>query len=807
MSANSDNLQRSYSEQLSDLDSCLGSTFDDEAVLAEIHVAIKGLLTNNGDSEARIRAILQKRLDAGDLRPESFELVQKMLDRILTEHLSTMPAGVEAAPQNEVPHVATQVIEDNVAAPAPNPTPAPADNIQTTNNQIQVGSVLRDRFLLQQRVLGGSMGTVYKALDRRLAEAGDSNPYVAIKVLSPKLSRNGNALRALQSEAAKGRCLSHPNIVRFIDLDREGELYFIVMEWLEGKSLSTILDDSSSKNIDLNTTLDIVKQVGRALDYAHQRGVIHADIKPGNIMITPSGIVKLFDFGVARVRQKEQEGQPNIDAGELSAKTPAYSSMQVLTGETPVAADDVFSLGCLMYRLVAGYRVFGPRNAAEAAAEGMEPQKPQGLNDGQWQALKKALAYSRVPRFASPAAFVAALDGKSETSVPMPMVADEPLAVDDYDDEPKRSPWRLAVLGAILIGAVVVVMQTDILERLEEFVPAASTSSDTITDISANTTPPVQETAAVAQGADEAPAESDDVAVTGRESEVLVDDVLVEGFIAEESPQETAVDTAPAAEEIVEPEIDFAALLPPTLTVGLAATGQFVSEVDLTLREDGESATIDLVRMNNILESFSVKLEEVGFSGNRSPWEAGQYEIASDGLVTFKAGQSRVRTTISMPSDPLREPDRNVTIQIREVDNAASELAIINLKLEDDDQRVFEAGLPQDTIGFAVSQISVREGDPAAQIDVVRFKPGNTSIEVRYVSRDVTATAEEDYFPPDYSVISFRPGQRSARIFIPLGQDAEVEPDEAFMLELVSNSSQAVPDIYQRIAVMIRDDD
>lgn len=807
MSANSDNLKRSYSEQLSDLESRLGSTFDDEAVLAEIHVAIKGLLTNKGDSEARIRAILQKRFEAGDLRPESFELVQKMLERILTENVSTMPAGVEAAPRSEAPHVATQVIEDNVAPPAPAPKPTPAAAIQTSQNQLQVGSVLRDRFLLQQRVLGGSMGTVYKALDRRLAEAADPNPYVAIKVLSPKLSRNGNALRALQSEAAKGRCLSHPNIVRFIDLDREDELYFIVMEWLEGKSLSTILDDSGSKSIDLKTTLDIVKQVGQALDYAHQRGVVHADVKPGNIMITPSGTVKLFDFGVARVRQKEQEGQPSLDVAELSAKTPAYSSMQVLTGETPVALDDVFSLGCLMYRLVAGYRVFGPRNAAEAAEAGMEPQRPQGLNDNQWQALKKALSYSRVPRFASPAEFIAALDGKSGTPQATPMVADEPLVVDDYDDEAKRSPWRLAVLGTILIGAVVVVTQTDIIERLEDFVPAASTGTDPIPDASTSTTPPVDATANVVEEAEETPEASDEVAVTDQGSEVLVEEALVEDFVVEETPQEAAVETAPVEEEIEEPEIDFASLLPPTLTVGLAATGQFVSEVGLTLREDGESATIDLVRMNNILESYSVKLEEVSFSGNRSPWEAGQYEIANGGLVTFKSGQNRARTTISMPSDPLREPDRNVTIQVREVDNAASELALINLKLEDDDQRVFEAGLPQDTIGFAVSQVSVREGDPAAQIDVVRFKPGNTSIEVRYVTRDVTATAEEDYFPPDYSVISFQPGQRSARLFIPLGQDSEVETDEAFMLELVSDSPQTVPDIYQRIAVMIRDDD
>ena len=83
--------------------------------------------------------------------------------------------------------------------------------------------------------------------------------------------------------------------------------------------------------------------------------------------------------------------------------------MQVLAGEVPVAADDVFSLACLAYRLIAGYRVFGPRNATEAAEAGMEPQRLESLNKTQWHALKKALSYSRVARYASPSDFVDAL--------------------------------------------------------------------------------------------------------------------------------------------------------------------------------------------------------------------------------------------------------------------------------------------------------------------------------------------------------------------------------------------------------------
>ena len=875
MNANSDNLKRPFAEDFSELETRLRSQVDDETVLAEIHVALRGLLSNNGDSESRIREILQKRYDAGDLRPESLELVQKMLDRIRSKGASTLPVDSEPAPKEEVPYVATMVIGDE--APQ-TPTiviadEAPAEK-KATARQIQVGSVLRDRFLLQRQVLGGGTGVVYKALDQRLAEAGEADTHVAIKVLPSELSHNANALRALQQEVAKGRCLAHPNIVRFIDLDREDDLYFIVMEWLEGKSLASILDASSSKKIDLETTLDIIKQVSLALDYAHQRGVVHGDINPGNVRITLDGAVKLFDFGIARILQKEQDAQPDFDPRELGSKSPEYSSMQVLTGEDPVPADDVFSLGCLMYRLVAGYRVFGPRSAAEAASEGMEPQQPPDLSDSQWLALKKALAYSRVPRFSSPAEFLAAFGElpKSKPVQPAPpaepapaepqarlaqpappepqaqpappepqeqpappepqeqlappepqaqparlaqpepvaqpaplVVPDEPMVARNFDLEPRRSPWRLAVLGIILIGSVAVVTQPDILERVDQLIPMVTSI---IADEIIVEPPPESAAETVAAPATEAIVEdaaAEDLAEDTL-AEVAVESTAAESSVDEESPEE-AVAESTATETADEPEIDLTALLSPTLTIGLTATGRSVAEVDLTLREDSDPATIDLVRMNNMLESYSVLLEEVGFSGNRSPWEEGQYEIANDGLVTFEAGQNRARTTISMLPDTLRETDREVTILVREADNAESELARINLQLEDDDRRVFEAGLPRNTIAFTDSQVLVREADPAVQIDVVRFKPDSTSVEVSYAVRDVTATAGEDYLPPGLPIIYFGPGQRSARILIPLVQDSAPELGEVFMLELLSDASQTDPDVHRRISILIQDDD
>jgi len=154
-----------------------------------------------------------------------------------------------------------------------------------------------------------------------------------------------------------------------------------------------------------------------------------------------------------------------------------------------------------------------------------------------------------------------------------------------------------------------------------------------------------------------------------------------------------------------------------------------------------------------------------------------------------------------------REPDRVVALSVRNVDGDPATVASINLTLEDDDQRAFEAGLAVNTVGFSVNQISVREFDPAVQVDVIRYNADNTVLEVTYTLTDVTATQGQDYFAPGINEIYFGPGQRTARILVPLGQDSRVEQGEVFTLKL--DTAPAPPDsnIFSQIAVMIRDDD
>lgn len=775
MTAETDKIRDTFDDQLASFNDRLEASPDDVDMLTDIRQGIGSLLASNDGNEAEIRRVLQDRFDSGSLREETYQLVKSMLDRIVSDDRADVPSPAQdkSAPvlSSAIDEAALSEGDDAFGTTTVIPNDMPVR--ETADSRVQVGSLLRDRFLLQKKISGGSMGVVYKALDRRLAEAESDEPWVAIKVLSPQLAENAQALRALQQEATKGRCLAHTHIVRFIDLDRDDDLYFLVMEWLEGRTLASILDSADARTIDHDAAFRIVAQIADALAYAHRCGIVHADVKPGNIMILPNGDAKLFDFGVARVRQKQSESE--FDPGVLGALTPAYSSMQVLTGEKPVASDDVFSLGCLLYRLVAGHRVFGPRNAAEASQEGMTPQRPQGLSDGQWRALRRALSYARVTRFSSVEDFVAALSDPDEDTMALPS--------DTADGRPASRAGRWLVLASLLVGlAGVGQYQFRLLDPLLEsigFQPKIEKD--------------IEEPSTILPSAEES---SDGLVDDGPEEPMA--DVPIE---PEETPFVEEVEPEP------EPLIDFSSLPPADLEVvfkmGQAADRNFRAR----LREDDRPFILDFVRKDDLGLPLVLKLDEIGFSGNRSPWAARQYDLSNDGIVRFPVGQERSRIVLTMASDPLREADQISTLRLREQDSAESELAVIYVTLEDDDQRAFEGLLPVNTVGFAASQASIRETDPAVQIDVMRFNPDDSRAVVRYTVSDITATEGEDYFAPGNKSITFGPGQRSARILIPLVQDSLVEGDEAFVVEIEQSDELSNGDVFRRIVVMVRDDE
>lgn len=765
MSAESKNVRDDFAEQLARFDDKLHATVNNVEMLAEIQEGIGGLLASSGNSEAQIRRILQDRYEAGALRKETFQLVKSMLDRYVTEHLPTSStSGTKTATS---PRAANNSQGDDVfSTTAVIPTSAVAD--ESADSRVQVGSMLRDRYLLQEEIAGGSMGVVYKALDRQLAEAGGEDQWVAVKVLSPQLARNGEALRALQQEAAKGRCLVHPHIVRFFDLDREDDLYFLIMEWLEGRTLANILDSRDASSIDHDAAFRIIRQIGDALDYAHRCGIIHADVKPGNIMILPGGDAKLFDFGIARVRQKHTG--PDFDPGVLGGLTAAYSSMQVLTGEDPTVADDVFSLACLLYRLIAGYRVFGPRNAAEASQEGMKPQRLRALTDDQWRAMKKALSNSRVMRFNSVREFLDALDTNSNEIIPD---ARPERVIEENEEGGGIGKWLLALIVAVgLAGGAA--YQFGYLEPLLERWAGLAAVEEAVIEKRTVVPKTIAAEPVAARPATEDAGEPE----------------------AESRPQESAPNPM---------LVDFSKLSPASIIIPFSMDGGVGEPVSIKLREDGAKAIVDFVRDGDLSSLLTLRLKEVSFSGKRSPWATGQYAISNSGVILFPRGQARGRVTLTMASDPLREADQISTLRLGELGSVDSALATVIVTLEDDDQRAFVSGLPVNTIAFTTSQLWINETDAAAQIDIVRFNPDDSTIVVEFTVSDISATQGEDYFVRDDHSIVFGPGQRSARLMVPLVTDAEVEGDEAFVVELVGGPNLAVKDVHQRIVVTIRD--
>ena len=253
------------------------------------------------------------------------------------------------------------------------------------------------------------MGTVYRALDLRKQEADDRMPFIAIKLLNETFRNHRDSFITLQREARKAQSLAHPNIITVYDFDRDGPLIFMTMELLSGSSLEKILGEENNLLMPKNEALRIIKDVGRALAYAHENGIVHCDLKPANIIITSNGRTKVIDFGIARAVRKTEDAGAEVtrfDVGTLGALTPAYASPEMVTGEEPDPRDDIYGLACITYEIFTGKHPFNRISSIHAMARGLQPTKIKGFNRKQWRGLQRALAFERKLRIPTVAEFL-----------------------------------------------------------------------------------------------------------------------------------------------------------------------------------------------------------------------------------------------------------------------------------------------------------------------------------------------------------------------------------------------------------------
>ena len=277
---------------------------------------------------------------------------------------------------------------------------------------LESGAIVKERFVLEKRLGEGGMGVVFKARDLRKEEARDRDPYVAIKFLNAEFRRHPEALMALQRETRRAQTLAHPNIVTVYDFDRDGTLIYMTMEFLEGEPLDLFIQ-KHPQGLRFKEAWPIIEGCARALAYAHQERVIHADFKPGNVFVAGARKVKVLDFGIARalVRQGDERAGTRFDAGSLGALTPAYASPEMLLNEQPDPRDDVYALACVAYEVLTGRHPFNGTTAVKAEHEGMTVKRTPGMGRRQHRALVRGLAFRQADRSPTVEAFLDELAG------------------------------------------------------------------------------------------------------------------------------------------------------------------------------------------------------------------------------------------------------------------------------------------------------------------------------------------------------------------------------------------------------------
>jgi formylglycine-generating enzyme required for sulfatase activity len=270
-----------------------------------------------------------------------------------------------------------------------------------------------DRYRLVALIGEGGTSRVYKATDSGKTTLASPDSFIAVKVLTRPIIGDGGSFSSFRNEVQKLRGLTHPNIVRIFDCDRDGSTVFITMEYLAGPSLYTKIHGGAAvgmplPGLDRDEARSSILAIADALDYAHRNGVVHGDLKSGNVILPDRGDIKVIDFEIAGwvARSKTALERPELPQHRTSpAVTPLYASPQLMARQQPEPADDVYALACLAYELLTGTHPFAAGSGTRSPK--FPPRRRAGLSSPQYAALVHGLQRDSSKRTPTVRQFVA----------------------------------------------------------------------------------------------------------------------------------------------------------------------------------------------------------------------------------------------------------------------------------------------------------------------------------------------------------------------------------------------------------------
>lgn len=266
-----------------------------------------------------------------------------------------------------------------------------------------IGKTLDGRYEIKELIGIGGMAEVYKGIDVM------DHKEVAIKILKKEYAENEDFLRRFRNESKAIAVLSHPNIVKIYDVGFSQKIQYIVMEYIDGITLKDYIEEE--KVLTWKDTVHFVIQILRALQHAHDKGIVHRDIKPQNIMMFTDGTIKVMDFGIAKFACEEGKTATDQAIGSVH-----YISPEQASGDVTDAKSDIYSVGAMMYEMLTGNKPFDSDNPVAIAVMHMQdiPERPRALNpnipDGLEEIVLRAMEKNPADRYQSTAEMISDID-------------------------------------------------------------------------------------------------------------------------------------------------------------------------------------------------------------------------------------------------------------------------------------------------------------------------------------------------------------------------------------------------------------